>query len=320
MELVSCLMVTYDRPEQFKNSFACFCDQDYDPKELIVVTAGSAAYQAYIRDQIAGRRDVRCVVLPSPAPLGTLRNISVSHARGRLVCQWDDDDLHHPRRLSAQIGAMRMTGARVSFLADYLHYFAEAKQLYWCDCTRSARHVGLPGTLLAYKDAVPQYDDSLTRDEDAGMEFQLIEAGTPTVVLNGAGYLYMYVYHGRNTFDKEHHLSLTRRFGVESQTLRQRRALIDSALRQYGFEGVVSVADHNGRVVLRWVKGHGCSPTEALRDRAGSLIVKNADASGSDRVCRMDEAAIYGHRGGSNRGRRRRPAEPVSTGRGLNAC
>lgn len=257
LEPVSCLMVTQERLDEFRRSFACFCAQDYPTKELVIVTCGSEEYQSRIRAWVesSGRTDVRYVCLQSVMPLGALRNVSCDSARYQLVCQWDDDDLYHPHRLTAQIRAMRWTKSRANFLLDHFHLFRDTGQLYWCNWARSQSHVGFPASLLAYKDVLPRYKEDLTQDEDSVVQAAMIRQNTRISVLAGVGYVYVYVYHGSNVFNRAHHTALTKRYGLEAATLRERASEIHAALYAHSIDPPVSVVDHSGREVFAWAGG-----------------------------------------------------------------
>ena len=157
IEKVSCLMVTLNRFEHVRRSVSSFCQQDYPNKELVILTCGGSNYAERLGALVRsiGRTDIRCVSLGAAVTLGALRNASVEHALGPMVCQWDDDDLSHPKRLSMQVEAMRADRARVSFLVDAFHFFGDSRSLYWCDWSRSRATIALPGTLLASRMLFP---------------------------------------------------------------------------------------------------------------------------------------------------------------------
>jgi glycosyltransferase involved in cell wall biosynthesis len=223
-------------------------------KELVVVTDGDSNYSARIEDYIRnfGRKDVSCVSLEAKQNLGALRNISLEHASGPLVCQWDDDDINHPRRLSIQIEAMESVNAKASYLRDNFHLFCDTRKLYWCDWIRSITCPAFPGSLLAYKDVIPRYPHD-SRHEDSTVQ-EVLLAKTRTAMLSGYGYLYIYTFHGSNTFEHAHHAALTRSLGFEAATLRERRSAIEAWLGEYEINPPVSVSDYLDAEIFSWTE------------------------------------------------------------------
>ena len=103
--LVSCLMVSRgDRPA-VAQAIACYRAQTYANRELVILCDQPGNL---IEPLLAGLDDptIRYHFVDR-APLGTLRNRAVAHARGELLCQWDDDDLCHPRRIDVQVAALQ---------------------------------------------------------------------------------------------------------------------------------------------------------------------------------------------------------------------
>jgi hypothetical protein len=251
---ISCLMVTEGRFEQFKTSVLGYCSQDYPDKELIIVTRGSEIYKTGITDHIHSldRNDINCVFLSSKVSLGAMRNIALSHASGQLICQWDDDDLNHPHRLKVQSQVMLNAKARASFFCDHFHLFRDTKQLYWCDWARSRWHPGHPGTLMAFKQALPPYNETQQRQEDSFVQHALIAQKVPIAIVCNVGYLYTYVYHGTNVFSRAHHERLARAYGLERDTLLNKSRLVLNALATYHIDSPLSIVDHMGREILSW--------------------------------------------------------------------
>ena len=217
-----------------------------------MVTAAGSRYRRrlehHLEKEVGG--DVR-LVSATDLSRGGLRNVSMSQASGPLVCQWDDDDLNHPQRLTAQIDAMRRVGARASFLYEHLQLFQRGRRLCWCNWERSPFSTGHPGTLVAYKDAVPRYDPALARGEDAAAQQEMRRAAVPTVAFAGLGHLFACVCRGDDAYDDDH-LLVARRYGMEGATIRERIGTIRSALASYPLEPPLQVVDHMGRTVLLW--------------------------------------------------------------------
>src|SRR5512135_2995391 len=110
---VSCLMITKganDRIDSVRRAVADYCRQSHPRRELVIVqSGGDAAARAdlLIHVETLGRSDIRVFDEPESASLGALRNRAGALARGNVLCQWDDDDMYHPDRLSAQLAAMQ---------------------------------------------------------------------------------------------------------------------------------------------------------------------------------------------------------------------
>ncbi len=286
MEKVSCLMLTFNRAELFEQSFNCYCRQTYPDKELVIVSQGDEEYRNLILDRVAssGRKDIRTVFMPPDAPLGTLRNASLEASSGELVCQWDDDDLNHPDRISAQVNAVYEFGAQASFLLDHLHFFADTKQIFWCDWVRSRRDLGHAGTLLAYRRFIPPYDPSLRFGEDSMVQQALFMQGSRVALLRSLGYLYVYVYHGRNVFDRKHHQTLARWLGLERNSLEGRAEVLCRALGLLSINPPIEVVDYLEERVFTW-DANGSPRVAELARQVGpepmAFVVSNRKPGGS---------------------------------------
>jgi glycosyltransferase involved in cell wall biosynthesis len=190
---ISCLMVT--RGNLFPTRFAvdCYRRQTYPNRELVIVCdrpdSELAPWVAQLRDET-----IRYVET-GPAILGALRNISVAAAEGELVCQWDDDDLYHPRRLEKQAAVLAKTGHGAHFLSQWM--------LWW----PARRRLGISnirpweGSMLARRDLLPAYPE-LARREDKLLVTTLSEKHPISVTSMPA--LYCYVIHGNNTWHEAH--------------------------------------------------------------------------------------------------------------------
>ena len=217
--MISCLTVTQEgRIESLGRAVGDFARQTERDRELVILHDGSAAFHASVTGLARSHEgaSIRVVQAP-PAPkqtLGMLRNAAVDAARGEYVCQWDDDDRYHPRRLEVQFGALRDAESDASFLVDQLHFFADSREMYWDDWDEMPYPLNfVPGTLFARRDALARYPD-LPRGEDTGLVVAMLRAGRTFARVREQGYLYVYVFDGRNSFDQAHHaaLSLYNRF------------------------------------------------------------------------------------------------------------
>jgi glycosyltransferase involved in cell wall biosynthesis len=259
---VSCLMVTKDRFDCFLRSFACYCRQDYPAKELVVAVHGAAQYARSITDcvEAAGRRDVRVLSCPAHLKLGELRNLALREASGPLVCQWDDDDLYHPQRLSRHIEFLNAMNLQASFLTEQLQFFADTRQLFWCNWSARGtdpRYYLIPNTLLAYKDAVPPYPSDAERLEDQAVRDAIFYSSGRVAGLGNCPYLTVYTYHGRNVYDRAHHMSLVVKRGLGVSAIRAHLPVLRRELHSHQPLGPYSICGMDGgapRVVAR-IKG-----------------------------------------------------------------
>lgn len=258
---ISCLTVTLNRLVLLKEAIRCFCDQRYPHKELVIVTNGTERYKQAIRRHIdtLNTAAIRCIALPEePYALGKLRNIAVEAASGDLICQWDDDDLYHPERLRIQFEYMEENNARACLMTDYLQFFRKEREMFWVDWTNRTEHTRhhlLPGTLLMYKDdrfRYPETGPSAIRGEDDALIDQMYSA-IKVSDLSGVGYLYVYTYHGKNTFPKDHHVRLAIQSSGDLAFIRQRHSALAHALGYYRLPVpyVVRTADEEAFVYNR---------------------------------------------------------------------
>lgn len=196
--LISCLCVTNKRVHFLKRAINCFLGQRYPEKEMIIVCPeddrDALAY-------IAGLKNEQLTPVTVPAghqfTLGELRNISIGNCNGEYFCQWDDDDWSHRDRLSTQVNNLINNRHPVTMLTNVLMYDAGNAQAYFS-------HFRLwDQTLMGRKDLCGQVKyRSLEKSEDREFTQLLITESKiyPTVAHN----LYIYLYHGSNTWDQDH--------------------------------------------------------------------------------------------------------------------
>jgi glycosyltransferase involved in cell wall biosynthesis len=215
--MISCFTVTQEgRLPSLARAVADFSRQTARERELVILHDGGPALHSGIV-KLTGEYDgarIDVVRVPGGQTLGTLRNAAIDAVRGEYVCQWDDDDRYHPRRLEVQLEALRSAKSEASFLCDQLHLFAEARETYWDDWYDMPYPLNfVPGTLLARRESLPRYPDR-RRGEDTRLAMAMLRQGSTFARVREQGYLYVYIFDGANTFDHGHHaaLSLSRRF------------------------------------------------------------------------------------------------------------
>ena len=195
LPLVSCLMVTKSRLQQAQLAIGCFRRQTWPSKELVILDESA---DDRLADWIHGLGDpaIRLFSIRGTREvLGSLRNRSIELATGSFVCQWDDDDLQHPARLEIAMAAMAVTRRPVSFLA---------RQTLWAPLRGRVAVMGVrpyENTVLAARAIMPRYPH-LPRAEDTPVSEALFDRYPPVLV--NLPELYIYVVHGRNTWDESH--------------------------------------------------------------------------------------------------------------------
>ena len=252
--LVSCLMVTQPVPQRlpyFRQTVADYLRQTWAPRELVVVldrgeSATRNAFLAHL-DALA-RDDIRVVEPAGKLTLGALRNRSFAHARGELLCQWDDDELYHPERIATQVALLRELGGDALCLEEVLHFFPATRTLY-CINFRKTVPQAMPGSMLMRRGlpvAYPEDGPKAERGEDTALVVQLHALGAFRAAA-GHAHLYVYQSHGANTWNDEHHRMLARELSLSKALLQRREAQLRAGLAPIDFgPGEVTVAGYNG--------------------------------------------------------------------------
>lgn len=253
MALVSCLMVTLATPARLPmlgRAIAAFPTQTHAPRELVIVvdeTGDGGAVQRMVAE--SGSADIRIVGAPAGMTLGALRNRSVAQARGDIICQWDDDDLHHPDRIAAQLAALADADACV--LQEVMLFDPAAHKLRWSNwaATPAGAH---PGTLIARRDRLPAYPESgptARLGEDLAV-LQELTGGGRIVRLAGAAHLYVYVGHGANSWSAAHHAMLARTLAISRGLLLRREAALRAGLAPFALDTGTQVEGANGTAFI----------------------------------------------------------------------
>lgn len=190
---VSCLMVSRGHRFPAEHAIACYQKQTYPDRELVIVSATPdsevAALVAAIDDPT-----IR-FIQTAPASLGELRNISVAHATGDLLCQWDDDDLSAPDRIALMAAALGGSEAMACFLGTVTLWWPQQRRL-----AASGARIW-ENTMLVRREALPIYP-ALDLCEDTGVG-EMIRAHH-RITLLAAPESYAYVYHGDNAWNAGH--------------------------------------------------------------------------------------------------------------------
>lgn len=253
--MISCLMVTQPGREQACDaSVASFAAQDFSPRELVIVHDGPDAFNERLGALAEQWSDLEISIyqLTPGKTLGSLRNESINAARYPVVCQWDDDDLCHPTRLSRQYASMAAMDADFCFLTDQLHLYIKEKVLFWDDWSVETYPGNLiQGTIMGSKNRIGLYPD-LAIGEDTGLVKRLVQEGHRIEALSDLGWLYLYIYDGNNAWDEAHHKAISHWKRRRHAALSRDLALLERVLRDYKLSlPAVDLLHENGKFTIQ---------------------------------------------------------------------
>ncbi len=249
--MISCLTVTQpSRLSLVALAVGDFARQTHADSELVMVHEGDEGFDSKLRHIAETHSSHRIHVHAAAAgtSLGALRNLSVQFARGDCICQWDDDDRHHPLRLELQYAALLEQQADFCFpLRSTALGFPQRGELFWDDWEVDPYPLNfVQGTLLGHKAAMPLYPE-IARGEDTELVLRMMRAQRAIVRLRDRGWAYIYVYHGANVFPAAHHAAISRLKCYSGARLLAR----ESVLRQRFAEYVPGI----GPVTMPWQGG-----------------------------------------------------------------
>ena len=201
LPLISCICVSRKKPALLKRAIACFNAQSYPAKELIIVYENDdPETEAFVEnEQIAIQNNIR-IEKVSAVPkisLGELRNTGIHAARGEFICQWDDDDWYHVDRLSSQY--LLVKDARGgSILTRWIVYNSIEKKAFV-----SKRRLW-EGSILCSKDILQlkPYEPKHLGEDTATIDY--LDSQNYLHLIEDRPELYIYVYHGSNTWNLNH--------------------------------------------------------------------------------------------------------------------
>lgn len=196
--LVSCLCVTRNKINFLQRAIECFRNQTYPNKELIIVYESDDSTTKALLEEIE-QKDIKIfeVSAEPKLTLGALRNYSIEVSAGEYFCQWDDDDWYHDTRIEKQMDAMKLNHKQGSILIFWLMYDAVNHDAY----LSSPR--AWEGSILCHRSVYPttRYSD-LKIGEDVAFVRDLIAKNILHPIVDAS--LYIYSYHGNNTWGEAH--------------------------------------------------------------------------------------------------------------------
>jgi glycosyltransferase involved in cell wall biosynthesis len=194
--LVSCVMVSRGNVEILRHSVDCFLRQTYENLELVVILPDiSHDLRSYFDSLKGAGRPMRIHTVPAAAlTLGDLRNMAIARSRGRIICQWDDDDLHHSRYVDYMVGFMEANEVGSTFLIQCTMWWPNRRQFALSKIRL------LEGSVVAGRSLIPIYP-RLGKGEDT---FVMSALRRRAIVAVRAPQLYVYTVTGENTWDEQH--------------------------------------------------------------------------------------------------------------------
>jgi glycosyltransferase involved in cell wall biosynthesis len=123
---VTCILPTRARPGFVVQAVRGFLEQDYLPRELVVVDDGEFP----VRHLLPRDERIRYFHLPGRPCIGVKRNFACEQASGDIIAHTDDDDWYPADRLTRQVRALSETGAVISGTST-LHFFDPRSGRAW---------------------------------------------------------------------------------------------------------------------------------------------------------------------------------------------
>ena len=233
--LISCLMVTANRPHFVERAIHCFELQTYWNRELVIIDDGQIDLSPII-ERASVSAKIRYIRLPSypSLTLGDLRNISIEHSNGTWCCQWDDDEWYHPHRLSQQMNFAQLNRVGASALKWTLmriELSEDNKVLNF----RADSGVATPGTILFQRGVKARYP-SRSRNEDGVFLRRVSDEVGLAVMGRGDAHLFVRIFHGTNTWEMSHFLKRLRRRPVDWWSYMTSRFLFEDITRHKAFK------------------------------------------------------------------------------------
>lgn len=200
--LISCICITNNRPELLKKAIACFESQNYPNKELVISFPKNDRFTKGVIEQALTGNSIRIyqIVRQVTNSLGEARNEAIAKCTGDFVCIWDDNDWYHGSRLTYQFNSMQSLGHgyKASILTRILLYDFTTKQAYL------SSPYPWDGSILCRREILIQNQYSNNEKGEDEQVMQFLSARKLLCQIEEVPFLYIYVYHGDNTWNYDH--------------------------------------------------------------------------------------------------------------------
>lgn len=198
--MVSCVCISRSKPEILLRAISCFRFQSYPNRELLVIYDEHNEPTRRLLDTFQFDTNIRSLTVSSEAgfKLGALRNLGIEHAQGEFVCQWDDDDWYDSERIRMQVEVLDGTGYEASILTRWIVFDQLSNRAYL------SNQRSWEGSLLCRRSLLSgKTYENIDRGEDTPIVDWLDRQGR-IYKLGQLPFLYVYVYHGGNTWSRDH--------------------------------------------------------------------------------------------------------------------
>ena len=206
--LVSCVIITHNRPDLVGQAIESVLNQSYENIEVIVVNDCSTKSYADVEAKYADR-----VIFTSTAEnsggCSTPRNTGIEHAKGKYIAFLDDDDSWLEDKTTQQVAALESANGRyVACSGGHIEsvkkaHIVEDKQAFHKDDLLMSNRVGPPSKLMILASACRgiRFDANLKHAEDWDFYLQLTDVA-PILYICSPLIIYNTSHHERmtNTF------------------------------------------------------------------------------------------------------------------------
>lgn len=193
---ISCLCVSQNRSDFLKKAISYFNQQTYPNRDLVIVYEGD---DNFLNHPLLKNDRIKIITVGDTSiTLGERRNIAIQNCDGDFFCHWDDDDWYHNKRLAIQLKSLQENNLEACVLDRLILYNNLTNQAY-LSSKRSWE-----GSLLCKTEIVKgrlEYP-RIQKGEDHALVTQLINRDCVHAI--SAPYLYIYLFHGKNTWHQNH--------------------------------------------------------------------------------------------------------------------
>jgi len=201
--LISCLMVTADRPELCKRAILSYLGQTYGNKELVVLDNGEKPMQSLLADVPSHELRYEYIQSNTATTIGELRNRSLEMVTGDIVVpQWDDDDWSAPERLDTQYQSLDRHGADALTLYATLMHVDDPD--FFDHPFYGLLKGGVPPTVMHRRDDSVRFPE-LRRTSDT--HYKNVWRSRKYLILPiQEAHLHLRYFHGKNLWERDHFL------------------------------------------------------------------------------------------------------------------